>query len=100
VAAVGVVKNDRHTKPRITIRATPERIAAWQAAADRAETDLNTFVGAALDSLIASSATARLRINKLTRAIARRAPSDECSDPHCSREADHDGRCDFLKRQQ
>ena len=88
---------DRHTKPRITIRAEPEQIAAWRAAAGRAGKDLNTFVGTALDSLIASSMTARLRINKLGYSISRRGAFVPCPDPHCSKPADHKGRCDFLR---
>jgi hypothetical protein len=89
---------DRHTKPRITIRAEPEQIAAWRAAANRAGADLNTFVGTALDSLVESSMTARLRINKLHATIRRRAADFvPCDDPHCSQPLGHNGRCDFLR---
>lgn len=86
---------DRHKKPKVTLRATPAQFAAWQREAHRYG-GLNAFIVQALDSHVASVRTARLRLNKRVNAMTRRR-HPLCDDRHCSKQLNHQGKCDFLR---
>ena len=89
-----MTRTDRHTQPRLTLRASPAQLAAWHAAAEAAGVPLTALAATALDSFVASLRTATLRATKDARRVARM--SEPCQrDRQCSLVDGHRGRCNW-----